>query len=345
MLKRARGGKTSDPEPQAQRRRDAARTVRGLRTPSRRAGQHRSTQRLEPPPITDDEARLRTFLRELRKAPGRVLGGRQADRWRCRGLAPTRKRKKRLTGIGVHVGAMGRSDVLWALDFQFDTTVDGRTLKMLNVIDEFTRMHADRIERCRRDRRRRSGRGPDRLAVERGGPPAYVRMDNGPELASHAIAGWLTGTDSVSARAHGRTGDRVSTGGPGTRCRVGADEHGGGERGGGGGHRGGSRCSEDWDGSMSGGGGGGLDGVGFWGGCGRRRRRRVGRPDREYLPDGDGVRAGRVESIARCAEWGAGERGRRGGIDCDSPSTSSMLRCSSPCATARGSLPCRNASR
>ena len=26
-----------------------------------------------------------------------------------------------------------------AMDFQFDTTADGRTLKMLNVIDEFTR--------------------------------------------------------------------------------------------------------------------------------------------------------------------------------------------------------------
>jgi hypothetical protein len=30
-------------------------------------------------------------------------------------------------------------NALWALDFQFDVTVDGRTLKILNVIDEFTR--------------------------------------------------------------------------------------------------------------------------------------------------------------------------------------------------------------
>jgi putative transposase len=28
---------------------------------------------------------------------------------------------------------------LWALDFQFDTLANGTTLKMLNVIDEFTR--------------------------------------------------------------------------------------------------------------------------------------------------------------------------------------------------------------
>lgn len=55
--------------------------------------------------------------------------------------SPQRRRKKPLTGIGVAVGAMSpiRPNVIWAMDFQFDTTADGRTLKMLNVIDEFTR--------------------------------------------------------------------------------------------------------------------------------------------------------------------------------------------------------------
>ena len=45
------------------------------------------------------------------------------------------------TGVGVTVGQMCPigPDVLWALDFQFDTTVDGKTLKLLNVVDEFTR--------------------------------------------------------------------------------------------------------------------------------------------------------------------------------------------------------------
>lgn len=32
-----------------------------------------------------------------------------------------------------------RPNVMWAMDLQFDTTADGRTLKTLNVIDEFTR--------------------------------------------------------------------------------------------------------------------------------------------------------------------------------------------------------------
>ena len=28
---------------------------------------------------------------------------------------------------------------MWALDFQFDQTADGRILKLLHVVDEFTR--------------------------------------------------------------------------------------------------------------------------------------------------------------------------------------------------------------
>jgi putative transposase len=49
-------------------------------------------------------------------------------------------------------------NVIWALDFQFDQTTDGRMLKLLNVIDEFTReclaievessIDADGVVRC-----------------------------------------------------------------------------------------------------------------------------------------------------------------------------------------------------
>ena len=47
--------------------------------------------------------------------------------WREEGLrVPQRRRKKRLTGVGVAVGAMSpiRPNVIWAMDFQFDTTAD-----------------------------------------------------------------------------------------------------------------------------------------------------------------------------------------------------------------------------
>lgn len=98
--------------------------------------------------------------------------------------------KKCLTAIGTAVGAMSpiRPNVIWATDFQSDTTADGRTLKMLNIIDEFTRealaIHIDRsidadgiVDVL------------DGLAGQRG-TPQYVRFDNGPEFVAHAVNDW-----------------------------------------------------------------------------------------------------------------------------------------------------------
>lgn len=121
--------------------------------------------------------------------------------WRDEGLrVPNKKRKKRLTGIGTHVGAMCPivPNALWALDFQFDVTADGRTLKMLNVIDEFTR-EALTIEVDRTIDADDVVNILDRLAVARGGAPAFVRFDNGPEFIAMAVADWcrFSGTESI----------------------------------------------------------------------------------------------------------------------------------------------------
>ena len=179
-------------------------------------GQHRSTQRLDPPEISDEEAQLREFLRAFSKRRPR-WGWRRAAKaarragwevndkrirrlWRDEGLrVPQKRRKQPLRGIGVHVGAMCpiRTNVLWALDFQFDVTVDGRTLKLLNVIDEFTReclaievdrsIDADGVVRVL-----------DQLAVQRGSAPAFVRFDHGPEFVAHAVADWCRFNDCDS---------------------------------------------------------------------------------------------------------------------------------------------------
>ncbi len=111
--------------------------------------------------------------------------------WRAEGLwVPQRRRKKRLTGIGVAVGAMSpiRPNAIWAMDFQFDTTADGRILKMLNVIDEFTR-EALAIEVDRRIGADGVVEVLDRLALTHGAPH-YVRFDNGPEFVAHAVHDW-----------------------------------------------------------------------------------------------------------------------------------------------------------
>ncbi len=96
---------------------------------------------------------------------------------------PSAAKKKRLTGVGVTVGAMCpiRPNVIWAMDFQFDTLADGRTIKLLNIIDEYTReclaieigrsIDADQVVAVL-----------DTLALTRGGAPVYVRFDNGPRI-------------------------------------------------------------------------------------------------------------------------------------------------------------------
>jgi putative transposase len=181
------------------------------------AGQHRSTQRAEPPTPAEDEAELREFLRsfakrrprwgwrraakELRRSGWQVNNKRVRRLWRDDGLqVPTRTKKKRLTGVGTHVGAMSliAPNALWALDFQFDHTIDHRQVKMLNVIDEFTRECLD----IRVDRSITADDVVavlDRLAIERGRPPAFVRFDNGPEFVATVVAEWATanGTECV----------------------------------------------------------------------------------------------------------------------------------------------------
>jgi putative transposase len=178
--------------------------------------QPRSTQRLAPPVPGDTELALRAFLRDFsrrrprwgwrraataaRKAGWAVNNKRIHRLWRSEGLrVPYRKRKKPLRGIGVALGAFSpiRPNVVWALDFQFDQTADGRMLKLLNVIDEYTReclaidvdrtIDADGVVACL-----------ERLVAERGAP-AYVRFDHGPEFIAYAMSDWcrFSGTATV----------------------------------------------------------------------------------------------------------------------------------------------------
>ncbi len=63
--------------------------------------------------------------------------------WREEGLrVPVRRRKRRRLGSSTVPAKRLRAerpDHVWALDFQFDQTADGKILKLLHVVDEFTR--------------------------------------------------------------------------------------------------------------------------------------------------------------------------------------------------------------
>ncbi|WP_196812331.1 DDE-type integrase/transposase/recombinase [Nocardia sp. CNY236] len=74
----------------------------------------------------------------------------------------------------------------WALDFQFDSTVDGKAVKIASMIDEHTReslLHL--VERSITAERLVAEL--EKVFLARGGPPRVLRMDNGPEMISHAL--------------------------------------------------------------------------------------------------------------------------------------------------------------
>jgi len=87
---------------------------------------------------------------------------------------------------------------VWALDFAFDQTADGRVLKVLTVTDEFTKTAlAIEVEVERPITGDHLVRILDRLVAVHG-HPMFMRMDNDPEMTCNAIADWccfsLTGS-------------------------------------------------------------------------------------------------------------------------------------------------------
>jgi transposase InsO family protein len=171
-------------------------------------GQHRATQRRPPQDQTptDPDAALRAWLREYAKAhprwgfrrayhdargEGWTINHKKVQRlWRQEGLrVPQRRRRKRL-GIST-AGLQPVADApnrVWAVDFQFDATTDGRPVKIVSIVDEHTR-------ECLGGLVERSITAEDLideldlLAVE-GGYPAVLGSGNGPELACAALREW-----------------------------------------------------------------------------------------------------------------------------------------------------------
>ena len=88
----------------------------------------------------------------------------------------------------------GKDDV-WTWDFLFDRTSDGRSLKWLSLVDEYTR-------ECLALEARRGMTAEDiqiilaEVAASRGGPPCRMRSDNGPEFAAEVVRSWLEETGS-----------------------------------------------------------------------------------------------------------------------------------------------------
>ncbi len=111
--------------------------------------------------------------------------------WRDEGLQrpPQRRAKRRRLSDGTAARLRARcpNDV-WALDFQFDETVDLRRIKLLNVVDQFTR-EALAIEAAHSIDSDGVVDTVEHLVASRGAP-AHLHMDNGPELTAAALRAW-----------------------------------------------------------------------------------------------------------------------------------------------------------
>jgi putative transposase len=172
-------------------------------------GQHRSTQRHPPRRGGARDDALRERMRKLSaehprwgyrlawgavRGEGWVVNRKKVQRlWREEGLrVPQRKRKRLRLGESTVPGKRLRAERpnhVWAMDFQFDTTSDGRTLKLLHVVDEHAR-EALAIRVARSIDADHTVRVLDQIVRERGTGPELVRMDNGPEMTANALRDW-----------------------------------------------------------------------------------------------------------------------------------------------------------
>lgn len=82
-----------------------------------------------------------------------------------------------------------RPNHVWAIDFQSDTTTDGRTLKLLHIVDEHTR-EALAIRVARRSTPTTPSGCSTRSPVSAAAAPSSVGSDNGPEMTATATRDW-----------------------------------------------------------------------------------------------------------------------------------------------------------
>jgi putative transposase len=183
-----------------------------LRVSERRAcrvlEQSRSTQRHQAVKTSDEEPLgdrivalacqygrygYRRVTALLRSEGWRVNHKRVERLWRQEGLkVPKRQPKRRRLwlndGSCIRLRPLHRNHV-WSYDFVADRTNDGRPIRMLNILDEYSR-------ECLRIHIDRKVKATDvicelsELFVEHGAPD-YLRSDNGSEFTADLVRQWL----------------------------------------------------------------------------------------------------------------------------------------------------------
>jgi transposase InsO family protein len=136
----------------------------------------------------------RFITAKLRQEGWQVNHKRVQRLWRKEGLqVPYRRRIKKRTGSSANACFVKKAEFMnhvWTYDFTEDRTEDGRKLKFLTVLDEWTReLPVIEVER--------SITSKDVVEVLEylfsvRSAPRFIRSDNGPEFIADAIKGWLS---------------------------------------------------------------------------------------------------------------------------------------------------------
>jgi len=108
--------------------------------------------------------------------------------YREAGLSLRRKKRKRLSRQRVPAAAVQAANEEWALDFVTDALASARHVRILTVVDVFTR-ECLALETDTSMGSLRVLRVLDRIIADRGSPQR-IRSDNGPEFTSRAYLAW-----------------------------------------------------------------------------------------------------------------------------------------------------------
>ncbi len=171
-------------------------------------GQPRSTQRYQAQVRGDEAVLTKTIVRlaqkygrygyrritALLKRDGWTINHKRVERiWRKEGLKVPKKHPKRgrlwlNKDSCVRLRPEHRNHV-WAYDFVAMRTHDGRPLRLLTIVDEYTR-ESLAIDVARRFRADDVLHRLAELFLQHG-KPEYIRSDNGPEFTAKAVRQWL----------------------------------------------------------------------------------------------------------------------------------------------------------
>ena len=100
-------------------------------------------------------------------------------------IVRTKQRRKMARRRAVPSGAASRPNQRWSMDFVSDRLADGRSFRILTVVDQFTR-ECVALEADRSMTGMKVAQVLDRVKPERDGLPESITVDNGSEFCSRA---------------------------------------------------------------------------------------------------------------------------------------------------------------